>query len=107
MRTVHKHLADTAQRRHGLKRDYITGYVKEGETMVAGESDSNNMHNVHDVKRGPNDNAPASIKDGDDVFSDLWTDWKTGLPLSKAVSLNAKMHGGKISTKDKIEYEMN
>ena len=104
MRTVHKHLADTAD---GIKPDYITGYVKKGETMVAGERDSNNMHNVHDVKRGPNDNAPASIKDGDDVFSDLWTDWKTGLPLSKAVSLNAKMHGGKISTKDKIEYEMN
>ena len=103
--TRHKHLADTAK--YGTIMHKVNSMGNKGETMVSGESDKNGMHNVHGIDRGPNDTAPMYLTQKDDVFSNKFIDWETGLPISLAVRLNAEQNGGKISTRDKQRYEMN
>lgn len=98
------HLIDTA---YGMRKGKGNSYTEKGELIISGEEDGNGMHQTHRVKRGPNDSALSYLDKNDTVANNRFNYPGTNKTVAQVAAERAAANGGKLSTEDKEDIEMN
>lgn len=97
-------LIDTA---YGMRKGKGNSYTEKGELIISGKEDRNGMHQTHRVKRGPNDSALSYLDEDDTVANNRFKYLGTNKTVAQVAAERAAANGGKLSTEDKEDIEMN